>query len=123
MTEIEIRVILARLCRELDARKARIASAAAVGGSLVLASGCGGEVVNPGPAADAGITEASADSGADANDAGLGDAAVDQGPLPPYMAPDSGPTPDYMAADTSDDGPTPVYMSACAPAHEQDPVV
>ncbi|MCU0690122.1 MAG: hypothetical protein MUF54_01845 [Polyangiaceae bacterium] len=145
MKEIEIRAILARLCEELDARRARVASAVVVGGSLVLASGCGTESVIPNPTDDAGIAEASTDAGADAHDAGPGDAAVDQGPLPPYMAPDSGPTPeymavdsgptpdymavdagptpDYMAVDAADDGPTPVYMSACAPADDKDPVV
>ena len=126
MKESEIRAILGRLCTELDAKRgARIAGAAVVGTSLALGTGCGGVTETREPEADSGVQDGSPDAHADAKpDVLPNDAAVDQGPLPPYMAPDSGPTPDYMAADAADDGPTPVYMSACAPPPaDRDPSV
>lgn len=131
MKEREIRQILHKVCRDLDARAAVVP---AVAGAISLAVGCGGEA-EPGYAApfipepDAGGDDAKADQLDAADEPELGllymaplDAAdEDAGAIPPYMAvppdsgdEDSGPVPDYMAVppDASDEdaGPMPPYM-------------
>jgi hypothetical protein len=130
----EIRTILARVCRELDAHAARRGLVpAVVGASISLGAGCGGAAVTgqqQGGDPDAG---ASADAKTDRDAAGTGDAAgemgvvymapvdataEDVGPQPPYMGvwdagKDAGPQPHYMAAfdaGSEDVGPQPPYM-------------
>lgn len=142
MKEREIRDILSRVSRELDAARAgRVGSL--IGVALVSSVGCGGEAesvpVYMAPAPDAGnATDAEAGTDASALDDGPvvkygapdvetepapdGELDVDAGPLPPYMAPDTGPQPGYAAPDP-DSGPTPPYMAPdAAPDDDSGPV-
>lgn len=129
MKEREIRDILDRVCRNLDARAAL--GTAVVGASVAAATGCGGETESyplyAAPLVDGGAEDVKADSqDADADEGmsvvymGPPDAAdEDTGAIPPYMAPDSGdedsgPVPEYMGiipdASDEDSGPVPPYM-------------
>ncbi|MBI5533895.1 MAG: hypothetical protein HY898_14330 [Deltaproteobacteria bacterium] len=108
MKEREIRDVLDRVCRQLDAvRPARVLPVLA-GTALIAGAGCGSESqplygapLVPGP--DAGDAEAS-DDAASADDGPVvkygapdADQDADAGAQPPYMAPDSGAQPDYGA--------------------------
>lgn len=122
MKEREIRQILDKVCRDLDARAALLPAAA---GAITLAVGCGGEVTDSqvlyaGPPPD------------DAGDAKADqqDAVGDEGPSIVYMAPidagdeDAGAIPPYMAVppDSGDEdaGPMPEYMGIWPDAGDED---
>jgi hypothetical protein len=104
MKEHEMRVILARVCRDLDAARAALVLPAVMGGAAVASVGC---VVSESysvymapcdercPAFDAGDADAEGDALQE-------DAPMDDGPVVKYGAPDAG-----LDADTgpwSDDG-------------------
>ena len=123
MKEIEIRTILARLCRDLDATRAK-SSLAIVGTTVALGSGCGGTVEESRAEGPGSGVDAALDANADVNPL---DAAKDAQPDTNLAEAgsdafwDVGFT-DGSAVDAADDGPTPVYMSACLPPDpEADP--
>ena len=106
MKEREIRDILGRVCRSLDAARAARALPALMGSAILAGVGCGSESeplygAPYYPSPDGGDAEAS-DDAVNADDGpvvkyGAPDADQDAGAQPPYMAPDSGPQPDYGA--------------------------
>jgi hypothetical protein len=125
MKEREIRLILEKVCQDLDARSAArmvMVPAAVVGASLAfVAAGCSGDEVGTTPVGAGGNagSAGSADGGGDALNDQDGAAGKDTGPTIEYGAPpwdaDSGPQVDYMAPDAGnpevDSGPQIEYMA------------
>lgn len=102
-----MRSILAQLCRELDAKRAKMG--VAVVGTVVLGAGCGGVVEDAGKERPDAAQDARADTSPnDASDTGVAEAGQDV-----FI--------DVVISDVGDmdveipDGLTPVYMSACLP--------
>jgi hypothetical protein len=124
MREQEIRRILACVCRDIDLAARRSAGPAALGATLFVAAGCGGENSLYSAPVDDGGTDA-ADSGSDGGgDAGTvtpvysapvtdAGSAVDSGPVTKYGVPvvDSGPVLEYMAPFDAGQ-PVPAYLAA-----------